>query len=127
MRMLVFRITGVVRDVPQHSHLRFNILISQSTNGKDFDQGWGGFGIFTYVLLKPNTDPVAFEKKLLPMYAKYMAPIFAQYNIKIHYGVQPVGSIHLHSDFAGEPEELGSISYIYIFGSVAMFMLLIAC
>jgi putative ABC transport system permease protein len=33
----------------------------------------------------------------------------------------------LHSDFQGEPEELGSISYIYIFASVALFMLLIAC
>ncbi len=49
------------------------------------------------------------------------------YNIKIHYGVQPVAAIHLHSDFQGEPEELGSIYYIYIFASVALFMLLIAC
>jgi putative ABC transport system permease protein len=123
----VFKITGVVKDVPMHSHLRFNILLSASTLGKDFDQNWGGFNIYTYVLLKPNVDAAAFEKKLLPMYDKYMAPIFAKYNIKIHYGVQPVGAIHLHSDMEGEPEELGSISYIYIFGSVALFMLLIAC
>jgi putative ABC transport system permease protein len=126
----VFKITGVIKDVPMNSHLRFNILLSVSTMGKDFDdpnQGWGGFNIFTYVLLKPNVDPAAFEKKLLPMYDKHMAPIFAKYNIKIHYGVQPVAAIHLRSDFQGEPEELGSISYIYIFASVALFMLLIAC
>jgi putative ABC transport system permease protein len=123
----VYKITGVVKDVPRNSHLRFNILISTSTLGKDFDQGWGGFNIYTYVLLKPNVSAASFEKKLLPMYDMYMAPIFAKYNIKIHYGVQPVGSIHLHSDMEGEPEELGSISYIYIFGSVALFMLLIAC
>jgi putative ABC transport system permease protein len=123
----VFKITGVVKDVPQNSHLRFNLLISLSTFGKDFDQGWGGFGIYTYVLLKPNADAATFYKKLLPMYDKYMALIFAQYNIKIHYGVEPVGAIHLHSDFQGEPEELGDISYVYIFGSVALFMLLIAC
>ncbi|HTR28393.1 MAG TPA: ABC transporter permease [Puia sp.] len=123
----VYKITGVITDVPKNSHLRFNILISQSTIAKDFDLNWGGFGLFTYVLLKPNTDPAAFEKKLLPMYDKYMAPIFSQYGIKVRYGVQPVGSIHLYSDFQGEPEELGSIWYVYIFGSVAMFMLLIAC
>ena len=124
----IFKITGVVKDVPMNSHLRFNILLSISTLGTDFDkQGWGGFNIFTYVVLKPNADAATFEKKLLPMYDKYMAPLFAKYNIKIHYGVQAVGSIHLHSDFQGEPEELGSISYIYIFGSVALFMLLIAC
>jgi putative ABC transport system permease protein len=86
-----FKITGVVKDVPMNSHLRFNILLSVSTLGKDFDQGWGGFNIYTYVLLKPNVDAATFEKKLLPMYDKYMAPIFAKYNIKIHYGVQPVG------------------------------------
>ncbi|GAC1452098.1 MAG: hypothetical protein NVSMB7_14780 [Chitinophagaceae bacterium] len=33
----------------------------------------------------------------------------------------------LYSDIAGEPEELGSISYIYIFAAVAFFMLVIAC
>jgi putative ABC transport system permease protein len=123
----IYKITGVVKDVPMNSHLRFNLLVSLSTLGKDFDQNWGGFGIYTYVLLKPNVDAAMFQRKLLPMYDKYMAPIFAKYNIKIHYGVEPVGDIHLHSDYQGEPEELGDISYVYIFGSVALFMLLIAC
>ena len=125
----VYNITGVIRDVPMNSHLRFNILISLTSLGKDFnsDRNWGGFNIYTYVLLKPNTDVAVFQRKLLPMYDKYMAPIFAKYNIKIHYGVQPVGTIHLHSDFQGEPEELGNIYYVYIFGSAALFMLLIAC
>jgi len=64
---------------------------------------------------------------LLPIYDKYLASIFAQYNIKMRFGMQPVTSIHLHSDMTGEPEELGSMSYIYIFSAVAFFMLLIAC
>ena len=125
----VFAITGVIKDVPMNSHLRFNLLISLSTLGPDFnsDRGWGGFGIFTYVLLKPNVDGPTFQKKLLPMYDKYMARIFAQYNIKIHYVVQPVSAIHLHSEFQGEPEDLGNMSYVYIFATVALFMLLIAC
>ena len=124
----VFAITGVIKDVPMNSHLRFNLLISISTLGPDFnsDGNWGGFGIYTYVLLKPNVDGPAFQQKLLPMYDKYMARIFAQYNIKIHYGVQPVSVIHLHSDFQNEPEELGNVSYVYIFATVALFMLLIA-
>lgn len=123
----VFKITGVIRDVPFNSHIRFNMLISVSTLPKDFANNWGGFGFFTYVLFRPNTDPAAFEKKLLPLYDKYMAAVFRQFNIKIHYGVQPITAIHLHSDFQGEPEELGSISYIYIFSAVALFMIIIAC
>jgi len=45
----------------------------------------------------------------------------------MHFGAQPVTAIHLHSDMGNEPEELGSISYIYIFSAVAFFMLIIAC
>src|SRR6478752_4455651 len=77
--------------------------------------------------MKPGTSALAFEKKLLPMYDKYMASIFAKYNVKIHYGVMPITSIHLHSTLEGEPEELGSMNYIWIFSAVAFFMLLIAC
>ncbi|GGA88834.1 ABC transporter permease [Puia dinghuensis] len=123
----VFKVTGVIKDIPYNSHFRFNVLISATTLPKDFQDNWGGFNIFTYVLVRPHTDAAAFEKKLFPMYDKYMAPIFAKYNIKIHYAVQPILSIHLHSNMQGEPEELGSMSYIYIFSAVAFFMLIIAC
>ncbi|HTF31055.1 MAG TPA: ABC transporter permease [Flavitalea sp.] len=123
----VYNITGVVKDVPKNSHLIFNVLVSTSTFPKDFNNNWGNFSYYTYILLRPNTNSVAFEKKLAPMYDKYMAAIFAQYKIKIHYGVQAITSIHLHSDMGNEPEELGSISYIYIFSAVAFFMLIIAC
>jgi putative ABC transport system permease protein len=123
----VLKITAVVKDVPQNSHLLFNALVSITTLPKDFSNNWGGFGPYTYVLLKPNSDVAAFERKLTPLYDKYMAPIFGQYNIKIHYGAQPITAIHLHSEMVNEPEELGSIYYIYVFSAVALFMLLIAC
>jgi putative ABC transport system permease protein len=124
----VYKITGVVKDVPKNAHLRFNMLASSTTLPKDFgNNDWGNFNIFTYVLLKPNTSAGVFQAKLPPMYKKYMAPIFSQFNVTIRYGVQSVTDIHLHSDMSNEPEELGNISYIYIFASVALFMLLIAC
>src|SRR6478735_4535733 len=123
----VYKVTAVIKDVPKNSHLIFNILISRSSLPADFANNWGGFGFYTYVLLKPNASAAAFEKKLLPVYDKYLASIFAQFNIKMRFGIIPVTSIHLHADTANEPEELGSMSYIYIFAAVAFFMLLIAC
>jgi putative ABC transport system permease protein len=122
----IFRITGVVRDVPANSHIRFNMLISANTLPKN-DNNWGNFNVYTYVLLRPHTDPAAFEKKLEPMYEKYLASIFRQFNVKIRYLVHPISWIHLHSDNQFEPEELGSTSYVYIFSAVAFFMLIIAC
>lgn len=123
----VYKVTAVIEDVPKNSHFRFNMLISNSTLDKNFAASWGGFNFFNYVLLKKGTSPQAFQKKLEPMYDKYMASIFKQYNITIRYGIQPITSIHLKSDMQNEPEELGSMSYIYIFAAVAFFMLLIAC
>ena len=128
----VYKVTGVIEDVPRNSHVRYDMLISMSTffknnQGQNGQDNWGNFFVFTYVLLKPGTSANAFEKKLLPMYDKYMAPIFAQFNIKMQYGVQPITEIHLHSKLEQEPEELGSMSYIWIFSAVAFFMLLIAC
>ena len=123
----VYKITAVIRDVPRNSHIRFNIVMSRSSLPADFANNWGGFGFYTYVLLKPNTSATGFEKKLLPVYDKYLASIFAQFNIKMRFSVQPITSIHLHSNMNNEPEELGSTSYIYIFSAVAFFMLVIAC
>jgi putative ABC transport system permease protein len=122
-----FRVTAVIKDVPKNSHIIFNVLISKSTLPPDFANNWGSFGFYTYVLLKPNTNGRAFEKKLVPMYDKYLASTFSQFNIKVDFKVQRITDIHLHSDIAGEPEEIGSVSYIYIFSAVAFFMLIIAC
>jgi putative ABC transport system permease protein len=121
-----FKITGILKNVPLNSHIRFNMLLSASTLPRG-DDNWGNFNVYTYVLLNPNADPAAFEKKLLPMYDKYMAQIFKPVNVKIHYLVHPISWIHLHSDLQLEPEDLGSISYVYIFSAVAFFMLIIAC
>jgi putative ABC transport system permease protein len=125
----LYKVTAVIEDVPQNSHLRFDMLISMSTilKGRDIGQdNWGSFNNFTYVLLKPGVNVDAFNKKLIPLYDKYEAPIFAKFNVKMQYKAQPITSIHLHSDLQGEPEELGSMSYIWIFSAVAFFMMLIA-
>ncbi len=122
-----YTITAVIEDVPQNSHLRFNALMSVASLGKNFGTSWGNFGFYTYVLLNKNVDVKAFEKKLLPMYDKYMASIFSPYNVKINYLAQAITDIHLKSDLNNEPEELGSMSYIYTFSAVALFMILIAC
>jgi putative ABC transport system permease protein len=54
-------------------------------------------------------------------------PIFEQYNIVIGYELQKITDIHLYSKIQDEAEAGGDISYIYIFGVVAAFMLIIAC
>jgi putative ABC transport system permease protein len=126
----LYKVTGVIEDVPQNTHLRYDMLISASTiikGSQDNQNSWGNFNNFTYVLLKPGTNVAAFNKKLASTYTKYVKPIFDQFNVKMRYDVQNITSIHLHSNLQNEPEEVGSMSYIRIFSAVAFFMLLIAC
>lgn len=126
----VYKVNGVIADVPKNSHIRYDMLISMSTwlrsnhGGQD---NWGSFGNFTYVLLKPGTNAEAFNNKLGDVYKKYVDPLIKQFNISMRYDLQNIAAIHLHSNLQYEPEELGSMSYIWIFSAVAFFMLLIAC
>ncbi len=127
----LYKVTGVFEDIPTNSHIRYDMLISMRTilkpGNNNRGDNWGSFNNFTYVLLKPGVTADAFNKKLIPLYDKYMAPIFTKYNVKIDYGVMPITDIHLKSKLDAEPEETGDMSYIWIFSAVAFFMLFIAC
>ncbi|HEV3250382.1 MAG TPA: ABC transporter permease, partial [Puia sp.] len=123
----LYKVTGVIEDIPKNSHIRFDMLISMSSLKNRGGENWGNFNYYTYVLLKPGARADGLNKKLPQVYKKYVEPIFSQFNVKMHYDVQPITDIHLHSQLEREPEELGSMSYIWIFSAVAFFMLLIAC
>ena len=125
----VYKVTGVIEDIPKNSHLHYDMLISMSTflRNNQGQENWGSFGNFTYLLLKPGANPQELNKKLADVYKKYVDVIFKQFNITMRYDLQNITSIHLHSNLQFEPEELGSMSYIWIFSAVAFFMLLIAC
>jgi len=123
----LYKVTGVFEDIPRNSHIRFDMLISMSSVKNHGGENWGNFNYYTYVLLKPGVRADGFNKKLTQVYKKYVEPLFSQFNVKMYYDIQPIANIHLHSQLEREPEELGSMSYIWIFSAVAFFMLLIAC
>jgi putative ABC transport system permease protein len=62
------KITGVMKDMPENSQIRADVLVSMSTLTKNFQKGlddqWGNYGNTTYVLLKPGTNPKALEAQL---------------------------------------------------------------
>ncbi len=123
----LYKVTGVFEDIPENTHIRFNMLISMSSDSNNYNQNWGNFNYFTYVLLKPGTSSQAFQKKVDHTVEKFVKPVFDPFGVKMRFYAQPIVDIHLHSDLEREPEELGSMSYIWTFSAVAFFMLLIAC
>ncbi len=121
----VYEVTGVIEDVPTNSHFRFDAIASRNNLPKQLGS-WGNFGIFTYLLFPEDFDVKAFELKMQGMYDAYMKTIFEAMKIKIEYILEPITKIHLYSTNAGEPEPTGSITYVYIFALVALFLVLIA-
>jgi len=100
---------------------------------------WLESNYFTYLVLEKGTDIKTFETKMPAIIKKYMGPQVLQLGMtfekfqesgnEIGLFIQPLTDIHLISDSAGtsELEPGGNINSIYIFGAVALFMLLIAC
>ncbi len=122
-----YKVTGVYKDQPMNSHLRAGAMASFSTVQFYTSDNWGGFGVYTYLLLNEGVDEKFVEEKLnTEIMDNYVAVIFDQFDIEIVYDLINIRDIHLLSDFEGEPMPLGNMEYIYIFAAVAIFLILIA-
>ena len=120
-----YEVTGVIQDVPTNSHFRFDAVAARNNLPKQLGS-WGNFGVFTYLLFPEKFDVKAFETKMQGMYDAYMKTIFGPLKISVTYHLEPLTRIHLYSTNASEPEPTGSITYVYIFAIVAIFLVLIA-
>ena len=121
-----YRVTGVFKDVPQNSHVKFNMLISYKSliaknNQAEFYWGWNAFS--TYILLAPNTDPKALEAKFPAMIEKYK-----NYgdSYRREYLLQSLKSIHLNSNLRYEPEVNGNGETVKFLSIIALFVLILA-
>jgi putative ABC transport system permease protein len=134
-----YTVKGVIQNVPANSHFHFDLFASMEGVVDAKVDNWMSSNYFNYLVLSKGTNVEAFESKLPAIIAKYMGPQVAQIGMsfekfvangnEIGLYVQPLTAIHLFSDFSGqtELEPGGDIKLVYIFGAIALFMLLIAC
>jgi len=131
------KVTGVMENIPSNSHFHFDLFTSMASFGPASSTSWMESEFFTYLLLQDGSDYKELESKLPAVFEKYAGPQFpAAFGMgyaefqkagnAIGLFLQPLTDIHLHSDFAYDLSSPGDIRYIYIFGSIAVFMLIIA-
>lgn len=125
-REMTLQVTGVYKDMPNTSHLIADALISWKTIFTGGDGSWGGWGVFSYVLVNEGVTQETLQVKLDSTVTKYIAPIFDPLNIKVKMIPVPLKDIHLTSDFEGEPVAVGNIRYVQIFTAIAIFLIIIA-
>lgn len=114
-------VTGVIDDIPANSHFTFSALRSLPDGYTD---GWANSHVYTYVLLKNHDDFKKVQAGSDVFFNKYLkGPLGAmQYSMEL----QPLTSIHLNSNLDYELGSNGNITYVYVFGIVALLILAIA-
>jgi putative ABC transport system permease protein len=126
-----YRITGVIKNIPAQSHFNADYFMSMPSVDMKTDTGWGSFSINTYVLLKKNVDIRAFERKMNTLARQHFGvqhyAMLEKGGNYIRFNVIPLTDIHLRSNRQYELGSNSSITYIYIFSAIALFVLLIAC
>lgn len=134
----LYTVTGVFDKIPDNAHFHFDMIESMVGFKDAQSTSWMEGTFFTYLLLKPGTNPAALQAKFAGMVKKYMGPqiqqamgiSLEQFRTKgneLGFILQPLTAIHLHPNATNELEPAGNSSYVYIFGVIGIFMLLIAC
>ncbi len=129
-----FKITAVIGDVPVNSHLKFELLFSFATIikfNKLFDNAWeedlwNSDGYYTYLLLRPGTDPEIFERKIAQLIKDKRGAIMKERNERIELNLQPIRKIHLDSNYMLEAEVNGNGQSVNFLLIVAIFIIIIA-
>jgi putative ABC transport system permease protein len=121
-----YEITGIIES-PENSHLKFTFLLSYPTLvtlwGKHFDEAWGWYDFYNYVLLKPDSDPSAFQAKMPDFIKKYGREGEVE---RTRFVLQPLQDIHLYSSLIQEARINGNGDAVYFLMIIALFILVIA-
>ncbi len=125
----VLTVTGVIRNPPANTNLLFEMLIPYAffkQNNPYPAQNWSGnYQGTTYVQLRAGDDPLALERRIARMKAKYMN---AEDQRRISYHLQPVSEIHTETLYGSSPESYSvNKQTLWTMTGIGVFLIAIAC
>jgi putative ABC transport system permease protein len=126
-----FTISGVVKDMPENTHIRFDMLVSYSTFYKLIPDNWtsarGWMAPYTYLYIEPD-QVERVKSRMSDFHVKFYEGWDTEENLRKQevLQLQPLKDIHLQSHLEQEMGENSNASYLYIFAAVALFILFIA-
>jgi len=129
-----FQVSGVIEDMPEQQHFHFDYLapiqfVEQLFGESTVNNVTGNYNWLTYLRLQPGTDPSVIEDAKDEFFDKYVGEFGNGLAAKDFYAfeLQPLLDIHLQSNLEGEFESNGSLRQIYIFGTIGILLLIVAC
>ncbi len=122
-----YRVTGILEEIKPNTHFHAEIIISGSSIDQFESESWWYQAVKTYIVLKKEI-PYREFKALDELVFNYRNPgRINTADIYWKWYLQPITDIHLHSKLSGEFEPNGNITYIYLFSSISVIILLLAC
>lgn len=127
-----YTVSGVFKDVPENSHLKFDILVSDFLRegwrgGWNHEWDWKWAEFFTYVQTEPSADIEKFKSKLPGFISTYLGDRMKELGKQYSFILQPIADIHLKSpNLAKEQEVHGNERTVYFLSIIASLILIIA-
>jgi putative ABC transport system permease protein len=120
-------VTGIMKDIPNNSHLRVDIIFSITTLvNDDWSRNWTRFGFYTYLLLQPGQSAANLQAKL----PDFVKANFNQNEFKYQLALEPLKKVYLYGKPRGHrtgTSESGSITNVYTISIIGILVLFIAC
>ena len=124
-------VSGVAALQTEPSHFEFDLLASFETLQEYYpivnDQNWWMRSVYSYVKLSDQQEASSFQNRLPDVVENNMTDMIERSGSSYAFHLQPVTDIHLYSHLQQEIRANGNILYVYLFGSIALLVLLIAC
>ena len=121
------KVTGVAKNVPADSHLDFDIVMSlERYKNAGWMTTWINNGVYTYIQLAPNVSQLQIEKQLPAFVEKYLGSDLRKYGFKWNLSLTALKDVYFDSKGLDNAKH-GDKTVVYIFLSIAVLILLIAC
>ena len=120
-------VKAVIKDVPSQSHIQFDYVLPQKMLEMYHFCGleWGDPNFRTYVLLTKGSNPINAAQEITRV-AKEKGMPHVKYGGLLAF-LRPLKTIYLDYTINNRLGETGDYRYLYIFSTVALLILILAC
>ncbi len=124
-----FIVTGVLAEKQGRTHLDFDFIASlKYFEREEWLNEWWNNDLLTYVLIDNPQEAQRVEARLPAFIDKYLGEDFKRNGQRIDMALQPLADIYFQKDIRYEAGvRHGDKQAVYIFGALALFILMIAC
>jgi len=126
-----FKVSGVYEDLPANTTLHDLAFIGpwdyyiNTPDNRRSPTDWGDNSLFMYVQVADNADMANVSARIHNTKYDNMDPADRKYKPVMF--LQPMSKWHLYSEFKSGVNTGGAIQYVWLFGIIGVFVLLLAC